>query len=59
MREDALLTDVLELTNEPCALAKIAGIKLCDSYNRKYGTDFSSVMPANLYGINDNFHPEN
>ena len=59
MREDALLTDVLESTNEPYALAKIAGIKLCESYNRQYGTDFRSVMPTNLYGINDSFHPEN
>jgi GDP-L-fucose synthase len=59
MREDALLTGVLELTNEPYALAKIAGIKLCESYNRQHGTDFRSVMPTNLYGINDNFHPEN
>jgi GDP-L-fucose synthase len=59
MREDALLTDVLEPTNEPYALAKITGIKLCESYNRQYGTDFRSVMPTNLYGINDNFHPEN
>ncbi|SMM98937.1 GDP-L-fucose synthetase [uncultured Candidatus Thioglobus sp.] len=59
MREDALLTDVLEPTNEPYAIAKIAGIKLCESYNRQHGTDFRSVMPTNLYGINDNFHPEN
>lgn len=59
MREDALLTDVLESTNEPYAIAKIAGIKLCESYNRQYGTDFRSVMPTNLYGINDNLHPEN
>jgi len=59
MREDALLTDVLESTNEPYALAKIAGIKLCESYNRQHGTDFRSVMPTNLYGPNDNFHPEN
>ena len=59
MREDALLTDVLEPTNEPYALAKIAGIKLCESYNRQHGADFRSVMPTNLYGINDNFHPEN
>jgi len=59
MREDALLTDVLEPTNEPYAVAKIAGIKLCESYNRQYGTDFRSVMPTNLYGINDNFHPQN
>jgi len=59
MQEEALLTGVLEPTNEPYALAKIAGIKLCESYNRQYGTDFRSVMPTNLYGINDNFHPEN
>ena len=59
MREDALLTDVLEPTNEPYALAKIAGIKLCESYNRQYGTDYRSVMPTNLYGPGDNFHPEN
>jgi len=59
MREDVLLTDVLESTNEPYALAKIAGIKLCESYNRQHSTDFRSVMPTNLYGINDNFHPEN
>ncbi len=59
MREDALLTGVLEPTNEPYALAKIAGIKLCESYNRQYGTDFRSVMPTNLYGEGDNFHPEN
>ena len=59
MREDALLTDVLEPTNEPYAIAKIAGIKLCESYNRQHNTDFRSVMPTNLYGINDNFHPEN
>ena len=59
MREDALLTDTLEPTNEPYALAKIAGIKLCESYNRQYGVDFRSVMPTNLYGINDNFHVEN
>jgi GDP-L-fucose synthase len=59
MREDALLTGTLEPTNEPYALAKIAGIKLCESYNRQYDTDFRSVMPTNLYGINDNFHPEN
>jgi GDP-L-fucose synthase len=59
MREDALLTDVLEPTNEPYALAKIAGIKLCESYSRQHGTDFRSVMPTNLYGVNDNFHPEN
>ena len=59
MREDALLTGVLEPTNEPYALAKIAGIKLCESYNRQHGTDFRSVMPTNLYGVNDNFHLEN
>ncbi len=59
MCEDALLTDVLEPTNEPYALAKIAGIKLCESYNRQYGTDYRSVMPTNLYGEGDNFHPEN
>jgi GDP-L-fucose synthase len=59
MREDAILTDTLEPTNEPYALAKIAGIKLCESYNRQHDTDFRSVMPTNLYGINDNFHPEN
>lgn len=59
MSEDALLTDVLEATNEPYALSKIAGIKLCESYNRQYGTDFRSVMPTNLYGVNDNFQPEN
>ena len=58
MREDALLTDALEPTNEPYALAKIAGIKLCESYNRQHGTDFRSVMPTNLYGINDNFHSD-
>ena len=59
MKEEAILTDTLEPTNEPYALAKIAGIKLCESYNRQYKTDFRSVMPSNLYGINDNFHPEN
>jgi len=59
MREEALLTGVLEATNEPYALAKIAGIKLCESYNRQYGMDYRSVMPTNLYGENDNFHPEN
>ncbi|MFT7461629.1 MAG: GDP-L-fucose synthase [Planctomycetota bacterium] len=55
MPENCLLTGVLEETNEPYAVAKIAGIKLCESYNREYGTDFRSVMPTNLYGINDNF----
>ena len=59
MREDALLTGVLESTNEPYAVAKIAGIKLCESYNRQYGVDYRSVMPTNLYGIGDNYHPEN
>ena len=59
MREDALLTGPLEETNEPYAVAKIAGIKLCESYNRQYGTDYRSVMPTNLYGPGDNFHPEN
>lgn len=59
MSEEALLTGVLEPTNEPYALAKIAGIKLCESYNRQYGTDFRSIMPANLYGINDNFFDKN
>ena len=59
MREDALLTGILEPTNEPYAIAKIAGIKLCESYNRQYGTDYRSVMPTNLYGPGDNFHPVN
>lgn len=59
MTEDALLTGTLEPTNEPYALAKIAGIKLCESYNRQYGRDYRSVMPTNLYGTNDNFHPQN
>jgi GDP-L-fucose synthase len=59
MKEDALLTGVLESTNEPYAIAKIAGIKLCESYNRQYGVDFRSIMPTNLYGEGDNFHPEN
>ena len=59
MREDTLLTGQLEPTNEPYAIAKIAGIKLCESYNRQYGRDYRSVMPTNLYGFNDNFHPEN
>ncbi len=59
MPETALLTDTLESTNEPYAIAKIAGIKLCESYNRQYGVDYRSVMPANLYGENDNFHSEN
>lgn len=59
MREDALLSNKLEPTNEAYALSKILGIKLCESYNRQHGTDFRSVMPTNLYGINDNFDPEN
>lgn len=59
MAEEALLTGVLEPTNEPYAIAKIAGIKLCESYNRQFGRDYRSVMPTNLYGPNDNFHPEN
>ena len=59
MTEAALLTGTLEPTNEPYAIAKIAGIKLCESYNRQYGRDYRSVMPTNLYGENDNFHPEN
>lgn len=59
MREDALLTGTLEPTNEPYAIAKIAGIKLCESYNRQYGRDYRSVMPTNLYGPGDNYHPEN
>ncbi|NVK00406.1 MAG: GDP-L-fucose synthase [Oceanospirillaceae bacterium] len=59
MSESALLTSFLEPTNEPYAIAKIAGIKLCESYNRQYGRDYRSVMPTNLYGPNDNFHPDN
>lgn len=59
MKEEALLTGPLEPTNEPYAIAKIAGIKLCESYNRQYGRDYRSVMPTNLYGPGDNFHPEN
>lgn len=59
MQETALLTGTLEPTNEPYAVAKIAGIKLCESYNRQYGTDYRSVMPTNLYGPGDNFHPSN
>ena len=59
MAEAALLTGLLEPTNEPYAIAKIAGIKLCESYNRQYGTDFRSVMPTNLYGPGDNYHPDN
>lgn len=59
MSENALLTGTLEPTNEPYAIAKIAGIKLCESYNRQHGRDYRSVMPTNLYGQNDNFHPDN
>lgn len=59
MTEQALLTGTLEPTNEPYAVAKIAGIKLCESYNRQFGRDYRSVMPTNLYGPNDNFHPQN
>jgi len=59
MREDALLTGTLEPTNEPYAVAKIASIKLCESYNRQHGVDYRSVMPTNLYGPGDNFHPDN
>ena len=59
MREESLLTGTLEPTNEPYAVAKIAGIKLCESYNRQYNHDYRSVMPTNLYGPGDNYHPEN
>jgi GDP-L-fucose synthase len=59
MPEHSLLTGTLEPTNEPYAIAKIAGIKLCESYNRQYGTDYRCLMPTNLYGPNDNYHPEN
>ena len=59
MKECALLTGPLELTNEPYAISKIAGIKMCESYNRQYGRDYRSIMPTNLYGSFDNFHSEN
>ena len=59
MRENAILTGILEPTNEPYAIAKIAGIKMCESFNRQYGRDYRSVMPTNLYGPGDNYHPEN
>jgi len=59
IRESSLLTGPLEYTNEPYAIAKIAGIKLCETYRDQYGANFISVMPTNLYGINDNYHPEN
>lgn len=59
IREEALLTGLLESTNEPYAVAKIAGIKMCESYSRQYGVDYRSIMPTNLYGPGDNFHPQN
>ena len=59
IKEEHLLNGILEPTNEPYAISKIAGIKLCESYNRQYGTDYRCVMPTNLYGPNDNFHPKN
>ncbi|WP_306396796.1 GDP-L-fucose synthase [Telluria beijingensis] len=59
IKEEYLMAGMLEPTNEPYAMAKIAGIKLCESYNRQYGTDYRSVMPTNLYGPGDNYHPEN
>ena len=59
IQEDSLLSKKLEPTNEPYAIAKIAGIKLCESYNRQYGWNYRSIMPTNLYGPNDNFHPKN
>jgi GDP-L-fucose synthase len=59
MSEDVMLTDVLEYTNEPYAIAKISGMKMCESYNLQYGTNFISVMPTNLYGFNDNYNLEN
>jgi GDP-L-fucose synthase len=59
IKEDYLLTGILEQTNEPYAIAKIAGIKLCETYREQYGANFISVMPTNLYGKNDNYHPEN
>lgn len=59
MAKDALFTGKLEPTNEPYAIAKIAGVKMCESYNRQYDRDYRSVMPTNLYGPGDNFHPSN
>ena len=59
IKEEALLTGVLEPTNEPYAIAKIAGIKLCEAYNRQFGRNYRSIMPTNLYGPNDNYHPQN
>src|SRR5690606_34731063 len=58
LQEDYLLTGTLEPTNEPYAIAKIAGIKMCEAYRAQYGCNFISAMPTNLYGINDNYHPE-
>jgi len=59
MKEEYLLSSYLEKTNEPYALAKICGLKLCEAYNRQYGTDYISVMPCNMYGLNDNYHSQN
>jgi GDP-L-fucose synthase len=59
LKEEYLLTSELEYTNEPYAIAKIAGIKMCDAYRAQYGSNFISVMPTNLYGLNDNYHPNN
>ena len=59
LKEEYLLTGLLEETNEPYAIAKIAGIKMCDAYRAQYGCSFISVMPTNLYGYNDNYHPQN
>lgn len=59
LKEEHLLSAKLEKTNEPYAIAKIAGIKMCESFNRQYGTDYRSIMPTNLYGVGDNYHPEN
>ena len=59
LKEEYLLTGLLEPTNEPYAIAKIAGIKMCDAYRAQYGCNYISVMPTNLYGLNDNYHPEN
>ena len=59
MKEDSLLTGALEPTNEPYAVAKIAGLKLCESYNRQYGTCYRTIIPTNLYGIHKNIHPVN
>jgi GDP-L-fucose synthase len=59
LKEEYLLTGLLETTNEPYAIAKIAGIKMCEAYRAQYGCNFISVMPTNLYGFNDNYHPQN